>query len=82
MHVAADFLRVGALRRIDKRLLGNSLHATESKSKSDAVAELKDMLAQATSRAEAATIAAELQAAQQVSWESSACTAMQCCCRR
>lgn len=58
---AADFLRVGALRRIDGRLLGNSLHCCGAgPSRSDAAAELADMLKAATSPAEAAVLRAEL----------------------
>ena len=39
-----DFLRVGPLRRIDRKLLSHSLHASESKTHANAAAELKDML--------------------------------------
>lgn len=62
----ADFLRIGALRRIDKRLLGQSLHAAESKTKGDSVAELKDMLGATTNASEAAAIRRELELMQQV----------------
>jgi len=40
----SDFLRVGPLRRIDRKLLSHSLHASESKTHANAAAELKDML--------------------------------------
>ena len=59
-------IRVGALRRIDKRLLPHSLHAVDSKAKGDAVGELKDMLAAAATAAEAAVIQKELDLAKQV----------------
>ena len=59
-------VRVGALRRIDKRLLPYSLHAVDSKASGDAIAELKDMLAAAASAAEAAVIQNELDMAKQV----------------
>ena len=64
MH--ADVVRVGALRRIDKRLLPYSLHAVDSKASGDAIAELKDMLAASASAAEAAVIQKELDLAKQV----------------
>ena len=41
-------VRVGALRRISKSLLPHSLHAVDSNAKSNAVSELKDMLAVST----------------------------------
>ena len=62
----ADFLRIGALRRIDKCLLGQSLHAAESKTKGDSVAELKDMLGATPNASEAAAIKRELELVQQV----------------
>ncbi|KAK9809918.1 hypothetical protein WJX72_001732 [[Myrmecia] bisecta] len=60
-----DFLRIGPLRRIDKQLLGQSLHCSAAKSRTDAVSELKEMLQASTCAAEAACIQAELTAAQQ-----------------
>ena len=58
---AADFLRVGALRRIDRRLLRHSLHCgAGGRERSDEAAELADMLKAATSPAEAAVLRAEL----------------------
>ena len=62
----ADMVRVGALRRISKTLLPHSLHAVDSKSKSDAGSELKDMLANGCSSAEAALIQKELDQLKQV----------------
>lgn len=62
----ADMVRVGALRRISKSLLPHSLHAVDSKAKSDAVGELKDMLAGSTTAAEAALIQRELDQLKQV----------------
>lgn len=59
-------IRVGALQRIDKRLLPHSLHAVDSKAKHDAVTALKDMLAAAATAAEAAVIQKELDLAKQV----------------
>lgn len=59
-------VRVGALRRISKSLLPHSLHAVDSKAKSDAVSELKDMLAGSTTAAEAALIQRELDQLKQV----------------
>jgi hypothetical protein len=50
---------VGALRRIDRRLLGNSLHCGAG-GRNDAAAELADMLKAAGSPAEAAALRAEL----------------------
>lgn len=64
--VHADVVRVGALRRIDKRLLPYSLHAVDSRAHGDAIAELKDMLAASASAAEAAVIQKELDLAKQV----------------
>lgn len=63
---SADMVRVGALRRISKSLLPHSLHAVDSKAKSDAVSELKDMLAGSTTAAEAALIQRELDQLKQV----------------
>ena len=58
---AADFLRVGALRRIDRRLLRHSLHCgAGGRERGDEAAELADMLKAATSPAEAAVLRAEL----------------------
>ena len=58
---AADFLRVGALRRIDRRLLRHSLHCgAGGRERGDGAAELADMLKAATSPAEAAVLRAEL----------------------
>jgi len=45
-----DFLRVGALRKIDVELLGHSLHASESKAHASALNELKDMAKTAQGR--------------------------------
>ena len=59
-------VRVGALRRISKALLPHSLHAVDSKAKSDAVSELKDMLAATANAAEAAVIQQELDQLKQV----------------
>jgi hypothetical protein len=55
----ADFLRVGSLPRIHKAVLPHSLHATSAEArakKGGAAAELKDMLARATSPSEASII--------------------------
>lgn len=41
---STEFLRVGPLRRLDRRLLPHSLHASESKNAPSAAAELNDML--------------------------------------
>lgn len=60
-------MRVGALRRIDKRLLPYSLHAVDSKAHNDAIGELKAMLAAAPTPAEAAVIQRELDQAKQAS---------------
>lgn len=62
----SDFLRVGSLRRIDRALLGYSLHCSEAKGQQDAAEELKQMLAAASNPAEAALIQKELAEAQQV----------------
>lgn len=62
----ADVVRVGALQRIDKRLLPYSLHAVDSRAKSDAAVALKDVLAAAASASEAAVIQKELDLAKQV----------------
>ena len=59
-----DFLRVGALRRLDRRLLPQSLHASESRATATAAAELREMLKEAGSPAERAAIQAELAAAE------------------
>ena len=45
-----DFLRVGALRKIDVELLDHSLHASESKAHASALNELKDMAKTAQGR--------------------------------
>ena len=63
---SADMVRVGALRRISKSLLPHSLHAVDSNAKSNAVSELKDMLAVSTTAAEAALIQRELDQLKQV----------------
>jgi hypothetical protein len=55
----ADFLRVGSLPRIHKAVLPHSLHATSADArakKGGAAAELKDMLARASSPSEASII--------------------------
>lgn len=59
--VFADFLRVGSLRRIDKRLLPHSLHARQNSGKSDAASELADMLKTCTDPQEAALLRRELE---------------------
>lgn len=59
-----DFLRVGPLRRVSRRLLGQSLHASESRATATAAAELREMLKEASSPAEKAVIQAELAAAE------------------
>jgi hypothetical protein len=62
----SDFLRVGPLRRIDRKLLPYSLHASESKSHASAAAELKDMLREGEGKmspTEEAALRAELAAA-------------------
>ena len=55
----ADMIRVGPLRRIDRALLGHSLHST-ARNKSGAAYELEEMLRQATSPAERSALQAEL----------------------
>jgi hypothetical protein len=57
-----DFLRVGPLRRLSRRLLPHSLHASESRASAGAAAELREMLKEAGGPAEAAAIRAELAA--------------------
>jgi hypothetical protein len=52
------------LRRVSRRLLPQSLHASESRAHASAAAELKDMLKEAGSEAEASAIRAELAAAE------------------
>ncbi|KAL4457552.1 hypothetical protein ABPG75_012417 [Micractinium tetrahymenae] len=59
-----DFLRVGPLRRVSRRLLGQSLHASESRATATAAAELREMLKEAGSPEEKAVIQAELAAAE------------------
>ncbi len=66
-------VRVGALRRISKTLLPHSLHAVDSKAKSDAVSELKEMLAGTSNAAEAAIIQRELDQLKQVMHSSRYC---------
>ena len=58
----ADLLRVGPLRRLDKRLLPHSLHCSQvTKGPSEAVAELQAMLQEAAmAPADIAAIQAEL----------------------
>lgn len=56
----ADFIRVGSLKRIDKRLLPYSLHARQNSGKGDAVSELTDMLKASTSPGEQALLQKEL----------------------
>uniref|UniRef100_A0A1D1ZXG7 AAA+ ATPase domain-containing protein n=2 Tax=Auxenochlorella protothecoides TaxID=3075 RepID=A0A1D1ZXG7_AUXPR len=53
-----DFLRLGPLKRIDRRLLPYSLHA--SKTKATGISELKEMIKATTSQAEACLLRAEL----------------------
>ncbi len=61
LDICTDFLRVGALRRIDRRLLRHSLHCgAGGRERGDEAAELADMLKAATSPAEAAVLRAEL----------------------
>ena len=58
----ADLLRVGPLRRLDKRLLPFSLHCSNvTKGPSEAVAELQAMLQESPSSEDAAAIQAELE---------------------
>lgn len=57
-------MRVGPLRRVSRRLLAQSLHASESRASAGAAAELREMLKEAGSPAEAAAIRAELAAAE------------------
>ena len=52
-------IRVGPLRRIERALLGHSLHSN-ARSKSEAAHELEEMLRQATSISETAVLKAEL----------------------
>ena len=66
-------VRVGALSRISKTLLPHSLHAVDSKAKSDAVSELKEMLAGTSHAAEAAIIQRELDQLKQVMHSSRFC---------
>jgi len=56
----ADLVRIGSLRRIDKRLLPHSLHARQDKGKGDAASELADMLRTCTSASEAIILRQEL----------------------
>ena len=62
----ADLVRVGALRRISKSLLPHTLHAVDSKAKSDAASELREMLASTSNAAEATLIQKELDQLKQV----------------
>ena len=57
-----DFLRVGPLRRLSRRLLAHSLHASESRATASAASELKEMLKEASGPAELTAIRAELAA--------------------
>lgn len=59
----SDLLRVGALRRIDRRLLPYSLHCVEAKGGKDAAKELTAMLAESTDPAEQSLIRQELEEA-------------------
>ena len=52
-------IRVGPLRRIDRALLGHSLHSNAC-NKSEGAHELEEMLRQATSISETAVLKAEL----------------------
>ena len=52
-------IRVGPLRRIDRTLLGHSLHSN-ARNKSEAAHELEEMLRQSTSISETAVLKAEL----------------------
>ena len=52
-------IRVGPLRRIDRALLGHSLHSN-ARNKSEAAHELGEMLRQANSISETAILKAEL----------------------
>ena len=56
----ADMIRVGPLRRIDRALLGHSLHSSGRAKSSEAVHELTEMLRQCTSPSEEAILKAEL----------------------
>ena len=58
--ICADFIRVGSLRRIDKRLLPYSLHARQNSGKTDAVSELTEMLKASSSPQEQALLQGEL----------------------
>ena len=55
-----DFLRVGPLRRIDRRLLSQSLHASDSSKTSNAVSEVKEMIKEARHPHELAALKEEL----------------------
>lgn len=57
----ADMLRVGPLRKIDRRLLPHSLHAQVTKGPSEAVSELQAMLQESISPDDIAGIQAELE---------------------
>jgi hypothetical protein len=61
----SEFLRVGPLKRIDRKLLPYSLHASESKTHANATSELKDMLREGEGKispTEEAALRAELAA--------------------
>ena len=53
---------MGPLRRLSRRLLAHSLHASESRATASAASELKEMLKEASGPAELAAIRAELAA--------------------
>lgn len=60
MHLLADFMRLGSLKKINPRLLPYSLHARQEKGVGDAMSEVKQMLNQCTSAAEADMLQQEL----------------------
>lgn len=57
-------MRVGPLRRVSRRLLAQSLHASESRATATAAAELREMLKEASTPGERRVIEAELAAAE------------------
>lgn len=60
VSIFADFIRVGALRRVDRQLLGHSIHSTASKNDNNAISELQTMLKTARGREEILEIQKEL----------------------
>lgn len=57
---SADFIRIGSVRRINKRLLRHSLHSRQDKGAADATSELNDMLKACTCETEASFLRQEL----------------------